>query len=160
MPAVRMKSAFAGRSIRLLIEFLGIIAAAELAVMLILPAIAPNLSVAGEGMLDVSLLVLITAPLAFWRIRTTIVATRPKSTLDPAKTSSYRRAIVVAGITQVAGLALTGGLVVWQKSVLDEDLRLKFERRTETVETEIQRRFNTPRDGLLSMKRFTRPPKT
>jgi len=147
-----MKGAFAGRSIRLLIEFLVIIALAELTVMLILPVIASNLSVVGEGLLDVSLLIMITAPLALWRIRSAVVAVNPNSKPDASKTASYRRALAVAGVTQVAGLALTGGLLVWQKSALDQELRRQFERRTEAVEAEIQRRFGMPLEGLRGIK--------
>mgnify|MGYP002776025059 FL=1 len=151
-PATRMKGAFAGRSIRLLIEILGIIALAELAVMLLLPVITPNLSVVGEGLLDVSLLILITAPLALWRIRSAVVAVNPNSKRNNSNSASYQRALAVAGVTQVVGLALTGGLMVWQKSALDQEQRQQFERRTESVEAEIQRRFKMPLEGLLGLK--------
>jgi len=50
--------------VRLLLEVLAIVALAELAVMLVLPFISPELGPALEGVLDVTLLLLLSGPLS------------------------------------------------------------------------------------------------
>jgi len=138
--------------VRLLLEVLAIVALAELAVMLVLPFISPDLGPTLEGVLDVTLLMLLSGPPVMWRIRQTMGSFSAFQMLGQSKAALHRRAIVVAVVVQISGLVLTAGLVVWKKASLEVDLQAQFSRKADSVVADLAQRFARPLSGLQGLK--------
>ena len=146
-----MKQSFT--PIRLLIEVLFIVAVAEAIVMLSLSVLAPGLSELASGLVDVTLLLLLSAPLVYWR---SMSATRRVDTTPqnrPAQTEkrfnfSMRAAISLVAAAQAVGLVATVAMVFWLKQNLDRDAQALFDRGAERVQAEVKRRFSQPMYGL------------
>ncbi len=119
--------------------------------MLALPALAPGLTGLAEGLLDVTLLILLAGPAIYWRCMTALRRSRMPAAAGPSpsvKTLGLGAAISMTAATQLLGLAITGALVVWLKFDLDKDAQIQFDRGTERIETEVKRRVNHPLLGL------------
>jgi PAS domain S-box-containing protein len=146
-----MKQSFT--PIRLLIEVLLIVAAAEAFVMFALPVLTPGLTGLAAGFVDVALLLLLCAPLVYWR---SMIATRRAGSMpqgerdatDKRFNFSMRAAISLVALAQVIGLFATVAMVYWLKQSLDKDAQALFDRGAERVQAEVKRRFSQPMYGL------------
>lgn len=133
---------------RLLLEILLIVALAEISVMLVLPVVAPNLGPLAEGLLDVSMLMLLAGPAAYWRFTVAFKASAMASTQENMGQGKSSYAIALTATTQIVGLLLTAGGVWWQSSNLEAQNKARFDQSTERIETEVVRRLNQPVYGL------------
>ena len=146
-----MKQSFT--PIRLFAEVLLVVALAETLVMLALPILAPGLTGLAEGLVDVALLTLVSAPTVYWRCMS---ATRlPAAALNEGKKDtdsrfsfSLRAAVGMVAAAQLIGLAATVGMVFWLKNNLDSDAQALFDRGAERIQAEVKRRFSQPMYGL------------
>ena len=146
-----MKQSFT--PIRLFVEVLLVVALAETLVMLALPILAPGLTGLAEGLVDVALLTLVSAPTVYWRCMS---ATRlPAAALNEGKKDtdsrfsfSLRAAVGMVAAAQLIGLAATVGMVFWLKNNLDSDAQALFDRGAERIQAEVKRRFSQPMYGL------------
>jgi PAS domain S-box-containing protein len=146
-----MKQSFT--PIRLLIEVLSIVAVAEALVMLVLPVLAPGLTGPAAGLVDVALLLLLSAPLIYWRSMSATRRVIPTPQGSQEKTDkrfsfSMRAAIALVAAAQAVGLVATIALVYWLKQNLDRDAQALFDRGAERVQAEVKRRFSQPMYGL------------
>jgi PAS domain S-box-containing protein len=133
---------------RLLAETLLVVALAEISVMLILPVVATGLSTLNEGLLDITLLVLLAGPAVYWRF---MAAFTSNAEPVPAARMGYGRsnyAIALTAITQLVGLLLTAAGVWWQSNNLDDVNQSRFNQNIERIETEVVRRLNQSVYGL------------
>ena len=99
----------------MLLEVLLIVAAAEFAVMLILPELELGLGSLGEGLLDMAMLLLLAGPATYWRL---VVGLQKNRRSDPALApvqGRTHRAVGLTALTQILGLLLTAGGVWWLK---------------------------------------------
>jgi PAS domain S-box-containing protein len=139
--------------IRLLVEILVIMAVAQAAVMIALPAIAAGVSARNGMFLSAALLVLLAAPTIYWRCmavtRQTSTATRGS---ERTRTSSTNAAIAMTAAAQALGLTLTAVCVLWQQHTISAAAQGKFERSAERIETEAQRHFGLPLYGLNGLR--------
>jgi PAS domain S-box-containing protein len=105
------------------------------------------------GFLDVTLLLLLCAPLVYWR---SMVATRRAGSVQQGERApsdkrfnfSMRAAISMVAAAQAAGLFATVAVVFWLKQNLDRDAQALFDRGAERVQAEVKRRFSQPMYGL------------
>ena len=146
-----MKQSFT--PIRLFFELLLAVALAETLVMLALPILAPGLTGLAEGLVDVTLLALLSGPTLYWRCITAFRRAPPAPLLGsdnvPQRfSSSLRVAVGMTAAAQVIGLIVTTGIVVWLKHNLDKESQALFDRGAERVQAEVQRRFSQPMYGL------------
>ena len=146
-----MKTSFT--PVRLLVEVSVAVALVQALVMVALPALTPGLSGVAEALVAVALLLLLCAPFIYWRCMAAMrtpraAAPTPVGGAAPAQHLSIRTAIGMTAAAQIAGLAVTGGFVVWLKLDLDREAQVQFDRGTERIEAEVQRRFNQPLLGL------------
>jgi len=119
--------------------------------MRLLPVLAPGLTGMLEGVVDVSLLALVSGPFIYWRCMTALRsrAVAPESAQAPdRKAYSIRAAIAMTAAAQLIGLAATAGIVVWLKFDLDHEAQARFQRSTDRLEAEVLRRFGLPLFGL------------
>ncbi|WP_395701994.1 PAS-domain containing protein [Aquabacterium sp.] len=143
---------------RLLLESLLIVAAVEAGLLALLPWLAPLLPDRQRGMAHVLALLLLAAPALYWRAMEAV----REAYRQPAAASGFgtgaraaarhdqrrRRAIAMTATAQMVGIGLTALIVSYLKQQIDDDLRQRFERQTERLETELQRRLNLPALGL------------
>jgi len=138
--------------IHLLAEILLIVVLAQVAVMLALPVLAPDSADQTRMLLGVALLVLLAAPTVYWR---SMVAAGRAPRVPVSKSQGNRSlgwAVVMTAAAQLLGLALTAAAVVWQRSSIEEDARLKFDRGAERIEAEVKRRLDQPLYGLMGAR--------
>ncbi|MFM1981071.1 MAG: hypothetical protein RLZ68_2336 [Pseudomonadota bacterium] len=145
---------FSNNPVRLLAEILGIVALTELGIMLLMPLFAAGLSRFAAGVLDLSLLVLLSGPLVYWRCmiitRNAAAAARPAG--YKRQSPSIRPAIIATGLAQALGLTVTA-LVVWvQSGVADRAAHVRFERAVERLEADVKRRLELPVYGLIALR--------
>ena len=141
-----MKTSFNPR--RLLLEVLAVVAASELCVMMVLPIIAPDLGTVAEGVLDMSMLLMLAGPTLYWRFLTAFrTGVSSAAAVQPAS-SKARQAILLAATTQIVGLLLTAGGVWWQSRNLDSISQSRFDQSSERIESEVVRRLNQSIYGL------------
>ena len=131
---------------RLLLEVLLVVAVAEISVMLLLPVLAPGLGTLAEGLLDVTLLLLLSAPAAYWRVMRALRHEPRAATPQPTGRKDF--AIILTAIAQALGLLLTTGCIWWQSNNLDQADRLRFTLAAQRTEAEVTRRLNQSVDGL------------
>jgi PAS domain S-box-containing protein len=133
---------------RLLLETLLVVALAEISVMLVLPVLAPDLGTVAEGLLDVALLMLLSGPTVYWRLMAAL-KTMPGTVRSGAEAQGKaKHAMLLAGMTQIAGLLLTAGGVWWQHNNLDTLSQSRFEQSNQRIEAEVVRRLNQSMYGL------------
>ncbi len=138
--------------IRLLAEILVIVAGGQVAVMLIMPVLAPAATHQTRLLLGVALLVLLIMPITYWR---SMVAARKTPGDAVRKSQTHRHLAWAIGMTaaaQLLGLALTAAAVVWQRNAIEAAARFKFDRGAERIEAEVRRRFEHPVYGLMGAR--------
>ncbi len=144
-----MKTSFT--PVRLFVEVSVAIALAETLVMLVLPVLAPGLTGLAEGLVAVTLLILLSGPAVYWRCMAALrrrSASADAATTTVSKSLSLHAAIGMTAAAQLVGLAVTAGVVFWLKLDLDKEAQTLFDRGTERIEAEVKRRFNQPLAGL------------
>ena len=132
--------------VRLLIELTGGIVVAEVAVMFLLPVIAPGLGPFVAAGLDALLLSLVVAPFIVWRGAVAFAAAEQNR--GAPRALDERKAFFLAAATMVIGLGLTVFFVVRAHRTEQEHGLLQFERMAERLTGEIQRRVSQPVYGL------------
>ena len=132
----------------LLLEVLLLVAVAEVGVMLILPIVAPSVDGLRGGLLDVTLLTLLSGPAVYWRFMAALKRGSHDAAQVKSGNSSSRFAIALTAIAQVLGLLITAGGVWWQSANLDGLSRSRFDQGVERIEAEVVRRLNQPVFGL------------
>ncbi len=138
--------------IRLLAEMLFIMAVAQAAVMLALPAIATGLGANTQALLSAALLVLLAGPTVYWRCMAGPQLTPAPSGGKGARGSTVNSAIAMTAAAQVLGLVLTGASVMWQQRSVSAAAQEKFDRGAERIETEVRRHFALPVYGLNGLR--------
>jgi PAS domain S-box-containing protein len=138
--------------IRLFVEILGTIALVDVAVVLVLTALAPQKSVATGALLNACLLVLLAGPAIYWRCMAvtnrTAAASRAGRAAAVPSSGSVRTAVAMTAAAQLIGVAVTAASVVWVRGNLEADARFKFELHVERILADVQRRFRQPVYGL------------
>ena len=138
--------------VRLLVEVSVTIALVQALIWVVLPVLAPGLTGVAEGLVDIALLILLCVPVIYWRcmaaLRTPRATVHRPEGAAPSQTLSVRAAIGITAAAQIAGLAVTSGVVMWLKLDLDREAQFQFDRGTERIEAEVKRRFNQPLLGL------------
>jgi PAS domain S-box-containing protein len=138
--------------VRLFGEIVLIIAAAEVAVMTLLPEIAPGVHGPGAALLDVVLLVLLSGPVVYWRCVITFQQPHGSGARREGTRIGLGPAIGMTAAAQVLGLAITAAGVVWQKSAIDATAATRFEMGAERIKAEVLRRLNLPLYGLRGLR--------
>ena len=128
--------------LRLLADILGIVALAELAVMLVLPQLAGDLTPALSGILDVTLLVLLAAPATYWRCTRALPEHSEASDALPAGPAS--NPLLIPLVMQFLGLGLTVSLMIWIAYKSTEDAHIRFETLANHVQAEVTHRLELP----------------
>ena len=128
--------------LRLLAEILGIVALAELAVMLVLPQLATDLSPTLSGILDVALLVLLAAPATYWRCTRALPEFSEAGDTLPAASASHP--LLIPFVVQLLGLGLTVSLLIWIQHKNTEDAHTRFETLADRVQAEVAHRLELP----------------
>ena len=129
--------------VRLFCEIVVAIAVAELAVMALLPEIAPGVQGAAGAWLDVILLVLLSGPLVYWRCMSAFQ--RPQVASAGRREGTRIGLGAAIGMTagaQLLGLAITAAGVVWQMDAIESAALVRFEVGAERIKTEVLRRLN------------------
>ena len=142
--------------IRLLAEILAIVALCELVVMLVLPSTASNLGVLAQGGLNITLLLLLSAPLVYWRgmaiTRMAAESARTSSARPVSRQTSIRTAVIATAAAQLVGLALTGVGVWWQHRSVENERQTRFDRAVDRVDADVRRRLEFPVYGLTGIR--------
>ena len=141
-----MKTPF--NPVRLLVEILLTMVAAQSLIMLLVPALRlPATGLAG-ALVDAALLVLFCAPVLFWRVLEAAQRAKVARGSQQATSIGFRNAVVVTLAAYAVGMAITIGAVVWQKAALDQELVAVFQRAGDRLHADLLRRFNQPLSGL------------
>ena len=143
------------RPIRLLAEVMLIVGLAEAAVMWIMPVLTPGLTTQQESLLDVALLLTLSAPTLYWRCMVLFQSPRamPNARAEVRLGQlSFHRAIALTGLAQALGLLMTAGGVYYVHRDLESEATDRFERETERLEREISRRFQQINYGLSGLR--------
>jgi PAS domain S-box-containing protein len=134
---------------RLIAETLAIIALVEAAVMFLLPVIAPEVDGVAEALLDVTVLALAAGPLILWRMNAAVKrVNRGREEIDALSAKLARLAVAASLAVLVVGLgcSLFG---TWRIREKNHTLaQVRFERLSERIKDEVQRRFRTCVYGL------------
>ncbi|TXH89273.1 MAG: response regulator [Rhodoferax sp.] len=143
------------RPIRLLAEVLLIIGLTEVVVMWVMPVLAPGLTPWQESLLDVTLLLVLSAPMVYWRcmvfFHTPRATTAAQYDNAPGRLS-FRQAVVWTVMAQVLGLLLTAGGVYYLHRDLEGEATTRFAYETDRLEREIARRFQQIDFGLSGLR--------
>jgi len=134
--------------IRLMAEMLLIFALAEGGVMLILPWLAPNASTVNGAFLDAGMVLMLTAPLVYWRVNVASKAVSRSFDIRQKFTSTGRPVFLLVATTQVTGLLITAVCVWWNSVSLDAQIKSRFDQGAERTQTEVVRRLNQSLYGL------------
>jgi PAS domain S-box-containing protein len=139
---------------RLLVEILLVIAGTEALVMWLLPEVAPGATGLTENIIDVSALLMLSAPAIFWRIRAHwLNRSDIRRNVDVGGAGmNRRRAIVLAVAAQVVGLSGTAAVVWWQTSNLDNQAQVQFSTEVDHLERDILRRLTSAQYGLGGLR--------
>lgn len=140
--------------VRLIVEVLLVIAVAEWLVMSLLPIVAPDAKGWTESLIDVIALLLLSAPILFWRMSVhwhNHAGTDPKAEMGKGGLS-LGKAVLLALVAQVVGLAVTAAVVYWQAANLEEDARVEFVSESDQLEREIVRRLTRGQYGLGGLR--------
>jgi CHASE1-domain containing sensor protein len=140
--------------LRLMAEILLVIAVAEAAVMWLLPVIAPGATGLTENIIDVSVLLILSGPIIFWRVWThwqTRSDSGRKQEIGGVEINR-RRTIVLAVAAQVIGLSGTAAVVSWQSTNLDAEAKAQFATEIDHLERDILRRLTLAQYGLGGLK--------
>jgi PAS domain S-box-containing protein len=138
--------------IRLLVEVLLIVAVAQAAVMIAMPAIATGLTARSQMFLSTALLVLLAGPSIYWRCMAGPGQASTASRGKGPRSGTVKSAIAMTAAAQVLGLALTGAAAVWQLQSISAAAHEKFERRAERIERDVRRHFSLALYGLNGLR--------
>ncbi|MES2089856.1 MAG: hypothetical protein V4532_07755 [Pseudomonadota bacterium] len=127
-------------SMRLLLEFFCIVAGTEVAVMFLLPILAPGVAGWQEAMLDVSMLTLVAGPLAAWRAHRLIHREQVRKVLETHRARLFTW-LWSLGIF-VIGLALSLGGAWGLRNNLNEVAQMRFDRLSAQLQSTIESRFS------------------
>ncbi len=131
---------------RSVVEIIAIIASVELAIMSLLPAVAPEMEGVTAAILDVVALTLLAGPLILWRALEG--ARRTQVEPDADRAAPLLRLKILTGVVLVAGLvSSTLGSWHFQEKVHDAN-RARFDHRATQVRIEIERRLKSYAYGL------------
>jgi PAS domain S-box-containing protein len=123
--------------------------AAEAAVVVLLPMLAPKATGLAESLLDAGLLVLFAGPLIAWRANAAAaLAQRAPDLSRPTK----RRAAVLSAITLVVGLGLTGMGVQQQYTHAQDAAQQRFDRYATKLDDRVHERFGNAYRGLMALR--------
>ncbi len=134
--------------LRLFVEVLFVVACAELAAHFSLPLLLPASNTWAAEVIELTLVLLLSAPAVYLRCVSAYKRGRGVDAARPQAQLKNRTVILMTVFTQVLGLCLTGAGLMWEKSILDQEKRLKFEHGAERIQNEVIRRFNLPLYGL------------
>ncbi|MBK7643783.1 MAG: CHASE domain-containing protein [Planctomycetes bacterium] len=132
--------------LRLLVEIVAILLLAELAMLFALPLIAHDASQFERVLLDGALLVLVSTPLIYWRVKRSAKALAAAVAFErPAG----KGAILAATLSAlVIGLGVTTLAVLGAVERTRLEARSQFDRLVDRLSTETERRVNLPMYGL------------
>jgi PAS domain S-box-containing protein len=147
----------ASPTFRLFAEILAIIALVEVAVMFLLPVIAPKVDGMTEALLDAALLTFSAWPLILWRMNAAAKRaghgrTQGRGGVDTPSAKPTRLSVAASLSVLVVGLG--GSLFgAWQiQEGIDASGKARFERLTEQMKTEIERRLEVYTYGLCGVR--------
>ena len=142
--------------IKLLCELLVTVALAEAAVMFVLPVLTPGLSGSAQSLLDVFLLVLLSAPFIYWRsmayTRALNQSKKPPVSELRQEGLTFGKAAALTAAAQVLGLLLTLAAVLYVRHGLDQSAAVEFDRGVEGMKSEIAQRLLKPGYGLGGLR--------
>jgi PAS domain S-box-containing protein len=144
-----MKKSF--NPVPLFAEIVLTIGLAHALVTWVMPVLTPGLTSIAPGVVEVSLLILVSGPVLYWRCMVAMqrVPETTRVKREARRTFSIRAAIGLTAAAQLLGLGVTALLVMWLKQGLDRDSQVVFDRSVERVEREVLRRFDMP---LVALK--------
>jgi PAS domain S-box-containing protein len=137
---------------RLVVEVVLAILVAAASVMLVRPLALPGLDGLAAGVVDVALLVLLAGPIVLWRIRR--LGRGSVWTPPEAERGSPRpvRSVAIAAAVAVVGLIVAVTGAVSTSRGVDRVARAEFDRKTERLTLEAQRRVDQTRYGLAGAR--------
>lgn len=123
-------------AVRMALELVGIIVAAEVAVMFLLPAIAPSVGGWQEAVLDATLLACLATPLIVWRARSLFSETGLRPAAPQEKASHF--STMWSGAVFVVGVVLAWG-AAWGVHTNELDAaQVRFDRASGQIESSIE----------------------
>ncbi|MBK1880771.1 CHASE domain-containing protein [Luteolibacter pohnpeiensis] len=134
-------------TLRLFVEILITIGVAEALVMFLLPVLAPGTSEVFEALLDAILLVLIAGPIIFFRCTAAIKNAKSGVEQTPMDTPS-RSIWLMAGVLVAVGLMISFWSSRLVQKIYLNEAHERFDRLSERLEREIERRTNQIVYGL------------
>jgi PAS domain S-box-containing protein len=143
-----MQKTFSG-PVRLLLEILAAIVAAEAILMYALPALAPGLSEHMAAVADATLLALLISPFLLWRLRSAL-ARRDDDVLTTANSGRLRSSVWPL-TSLVIGFLVAAGSAYWTHIHVQSEAQERFSQQVDRLESDIQERFKQPLDGLRGL---------
>jgi CHASE1-domain containing sensor protein len=143
-PSVSMHKSM--NATRLILEFVAVVAAAEVAIMLAMPVIAPGVSGFVEAAVDASLLGVLVAPAMVWRL--SAAQRRGRDAVAGSRGPSYGRLGLTVAAAFLVGIGFTAFIVWSETRSIGHEALTRFERLSDRIAGEVQRRVNQPVYGL------------
>lgn len=137
-------------SVRLLVEVLLIVASCEVAVMFVLPLLAPGVNEWQEAFLDATLLSVMAAPLLLWRAHR--VARHFRARPSALEELFQRRGGAMPALVLVVGLGLTVSLAWGVREQAQRLARTRFDHVVSRVHGTVQERLAYAADGLRDIR--------
>lgn len=123
-------------AVRMALELVGIIVVAEVAVMFLLPAIAPNVGGWQQAVLDATLLACLVTPLIVWRARSLFSEKGLRAAAPQEKASHF--STMWSGAVFVVGVVLAWG-AAWGVHTNELDAaQVRFDRASGQIEASIE----------------------
>ena len=137
-------------SARLLAELLCIVAGVEIAVMFLLPALAPNVHGWQEALLDATLLTFMAGPVIAWRANRVLGIVSDDVLIDAIQ--ARRSTTMLAVGTFVVGVAVSG-LSAWSlHSNQQQAANSRFDRASGQIQNAIEDRFDRAVQGFKGLR--------
>ena len=136
--------------LRLFLECLTIVFAAEVAVVFLLPLVAPDASGATEALLDGAMLSLLAAPLIVWRVNA--ATARPSKAVGDSSLWASRRALLAAGGVLALGPLSTIGVFTGANAEVTATARAQFAELAGRLAHEVESRGNQTALGLQGVR--------
>ena len=137
-------------AIRLALELLGVIVGAEVAVMFLLPWIAPGVTGWQEALLDASLLAFISTPLVVWRARALFAETSLHN--EAVREKSKYFSVLWSFSAFLVGLVLAWGAAWGLHTSELGAAQVRFDRASGQIEDAIQMRFERAVHGFKGLR--------
>lgn len=135
---------------RLLFEIVSVIVIAETAVMFAMPVVVPGVHGLVEALLDAVLLSVLAGPFILWRMHRAFSAPQAIQ-IHRINTGERRIALIVAAILML-GLFATVAASVGAAKEVREEAKAQYERLTDRLSDETERRVNQVRYGLAGSR--------